>query len=723
VSVLTTTLRTGLRITLDGEVLTVVEMTGRRMLLRSGAGDLRQVDIGWVMSQPGTRVDGGGAAGQAAVGAVLSALGADADTALAEQVRHVQEVLTGYQLGSSGLAGEGEPRPQYAAGVSKMARYAAKAAELGVSVMTVRRMIAAFRAAGPAGLAGGERGGDLPGRADPRWAAMCQTVLAEHVEASRPTRAVILVKIEERLCAEYGRGTVPLPGRTKAYELLAELTRGSNAFTGSTKGKRSIASRPAGVYGRLRATRPGEYVLLDTTRLDVFAMEPVTCRWVQAELSVAMDLFTRCITGLRLTPVSTKAVDVAAVLYETVRPRSGPGEDQPGLAYLGVPGTVVVDARKLVDGGGRPLLPSLAAETIVYDHGKVYLSHHVQSVCAKMEISLQPARTHTPTDKSPLERWFRTLSQSLLVALPGYKGSDVHSRGLEAEDGAFYFLGELEAIIREWVQRCYHCSPHTGLCVPEIPGLDMSPLDMLEHGIARAGSLQVLDRPDLACDFLEVRWTTIQHYGVEIDTLRYNGPALNGYRGRTSSHGGTHAGKWPVSVDTGDVTRVWFQDPSEHRWHPLAWEHAAELGRPFSAEAAAHARRLAATTHRFPDTKRALVELLDRWDTGLTASPAERRMAVRLSAGQLRLTGDDALAGTAAAAGAVSALPSVARIAALSAVTASRLAGDVMPATAANDGDEDLGGDDDEEAECDVAFPGEGSPGDGDFYADVLESS
>jgi hypothetical protein len=46
VSVLTTTLRTGLRITLDGEVLTVVEMAGRRMLLRSGAGDLRQADIG-----------------------------------------------------------------------------------------------------------------------------------------------------------------------------------------------------------------------------------------------------------------------------------------------------------------------------------------------------------------------------------------------------------------------------------------------------------------------------------------------------------------------------------------------------------------------------------------------------------------------------------------------------------------------------------------------------
>jgi hypothetical protein len=44
-------------------------------------------------------------------------------------------------------------------------------------------------------------------------------------------------------------------------------------------------------------------------------------------------------------------------------------------------------------------------------------------------------------------------------------------------------------------------------------------------------------------------------------------------------------------------------------------------------------------------------------------------------------------------------------------------------ASSSNDGDGDLGGDDDEEAECDVAFPGEGGPGDEDFYADVLESS
>jgi len=185
---------------------------------------------------------------------------------------------------------------------------------------------------------------------------------------------------------------VPVPSKTIGYELLRELDRGTNAFTGSTKGKRSIANRPQGAYGRLRATRPGEYVILDTNRLDVFAMEPVTC-WVQCEFSVAMDLYSRVITGLRLTPVSTKAVDIAGVLFETVHaPSHVDRQGGAALPYCGVPSAVVVDPGKLADARGRPLLPGVAAETIVFDHGKVYLSNHIRSVCERFGISLQPVR-------------------------------------------------------------------------------------------------------------------------------------------------------------------------------------------------------------------------------------------------------------------------------------------------------------------------------------------
>jgi transposase InsO family protein len=644
-----TPLRPGLPVSFDGDQFTVAEIEGSRVMLRrtgtAGAPSWRQVELVALLSHPSTRILTASPEPQAALAAMLGSLSPGEDEELTSRYRHVQEVRTGYQHGSAELALEGEPRPQYAPGVPMMARYQAKAAELGTGVSTVRRWVTQAQD-GPAGLAFERPARPALDRADPRWLDAARQVIARHVPKSRPVRRLILAEIEQRLAEQHGAVVVPVPSQSTGYELLRELDKGTSAFTGSTKGKRSIANRPQGAYGRLRATRPGEYVILDTNRLDVFAMEPVTCRWVQCELSVAMDLYSRCITGLRLTPVSTKSADIAGVLFETVHAPSHAREDGGALPYCGVPSAVVVEPGKLADARGRPLLPSVAAETVVFDHGKVYLSNHVRSVCERFGISLQPARPYTPTDK-PVERWFRTLGEGLLAALPGYKGPDVHSRGEKPEDEAFFFLDELEQVIREWTG-LYHRSRHRGLAVPEFPGLELSPLEMLEHGITRAGPLMIPHRPEMALEFLEVEYVTIQHYGVQVDTLRYNGEALNDFRNQRSTVRGPHAGKWPVAVDSGDFSRIWFQDQRDNSWHELPWEHAAALGRPFSREAAAYARKLVTATRRFPDTRQALAQLLDRWSAGLTANRTERRMAIRLSQERLRLAGEQAAGETAA---------------------------------------------------------------------------
>src|SRR5207245_882635 len=71
---------------------------------------------------------------------------------LAVRVGQVRELLTGDRRGWPELAGDGEPRGQYVPGVSLMARYTAKAAELGMGVSTLRRWVAAFTRHGPEGL-------------------------------------------------------------------------------------------------------------------------------------------------------------------------------------------------------------------------------------------------------------------------------------------------------------------------------------------------------------------------------------------------------------------------------------------------------------------------------------------------------------------------------------------------------------------------------------------
>ncbi|WP_235522260.1 helix-turn-helix domain-containing protein [Cellulomonas sp. Root137] len=393
---------------------------------------------------------------------------------------------------------------------SLASRVARAADELGVDVRTVRRRVAAYQRAGIDGLVDGRWAGRRSANVDPRWDAVLIAVLRSYTNASTPSVLAVIDETNRQVVSVHG-SDVELPSRATAYRRVDSLSKGRHTF-GSAKSRRSVAKRPDGVLGRLRADRPGEYIVLDTNSLDVFAMEPVTRRWVPVQLTVAMDLFSRCILGLRLTPVSTKAVDVANVLFQCVLPQSDGREPWP---YHGVPSNVLVGTEEPdgVHQQRRGGLPAIIPDTIVTDHGKQYISAHVIGACARLGICVQPAIKDKPTDKPTLERFFGTLRLSLLQHLSGYKGPDVYSRGKDVEDGAFYYVAELEQIIREWVATVYHHSLHDGLAVAELPRARFTPAQMFEVGLARMGGLVLPSARDLAFEFLDVKWRTIQHSG------------------------------------------------------------------------------------------------------------------------------------------------------------------------------------------------------------------
>lgn len=630
----------GTRFRYDGEAVEVVELAvttaGNEVVLKDTRGRMMRLSLKELMFSDRTEIvpDQTGPAADDAeeiASVILSQLRDDERREILERAEHVREVLTGYRSGNQEFVREGEPRAEYAKGEPAEAKYAAKARELGVSVRTVKQWVADFRRHGEAGLVpkrGRPRPTQTPG--DARWVEIALEVMVEHTDQSRPSRTLVIERTRARVIAKFGEGVVPQPSRATAFRILEDLEQRHPLFRLSTKRNRDIADRPEGPYGKLRPTRPGEYLLMDTTRLDVFAFDPLTLRWVQAELTVAMDWYTRCIVGIRVTPVSTKAVDVSGVLYQCFRPRPAP-RDWPRHAVWpehGIPRTVLVD----VEGAVGPGLssPPMVPETLVVDHGKVYVSEHLTSVCRRMGLSIQPARLRTGRDKGPVERYFRTLREGLLEAMPGYKGPDIHSRGESPEEEAFFFLDELEAIIREWTATVYHCRPHSSLVDPSLPGLRMSPSQMFEHGMARAGYIEVPRDRDLAFEFLKTQWRTVQHYGVEIGRRRCSGPGLP-EPGIRSPYDGPGKNSWPFQVDPDDITRIYFRDPASRAWHTLVWEHAPSARMPLSEDALAFARQLAAAKYRFPDDRLAVADLLERWNLGLGSTLAERRMALRLS--------------------------------------------------------------------------------------------
>ena len=111
------------------------------------------------------------------------------------------------------------------------------------------------------------------------------------------------------------------------------------------------------------------------------------------------------------------------------------------------------------------------------------------------------------------------------------------------QDFAFFFIDELEMIIREWIGLTYHRRRHRALVIPEVPGLKLSPLDMFDHGVARAGHLRIPARPSFALHFLE------QACSPSVHGASGRSPWTRTTSGRSTSSGRTIPGT-PSYADT-----------------------------------------------------------------------------------------------------------------------------------------------------------------------------
>lgn len=108
-------------------------------------------------------------------------------------------------------------------------------------------------------------------------------------------------------------------------------------------------------------------------------------------------------------------------------------------------------------------LPGGKIERLIVDNGSDYISDSVRNLCSYAGTSIEYCPPRNPNSKPFVERFFRTLNDQLVHALPGSTFSNPLQRGeYNSEEHACMTLDEIKTLIKNFID-IYHRTYHLGL--------------------------------------------------------------------------------------------------------------------------------------------------------------------------------------------------------------------------------------------------------------------
>ncbi len=556
-------LQAGTEIRLGGQLRTVVAVTGTAARLADVTGQVAEVPLARLLSNPGLELVTGTPAPLPPAGA-LEVLPAGTLERARWWEQHIVEVLSGLppQAGP-GQAARAEYDPL---ATTLRRRELAKVAELEasghrVSLSTLQRLRLGYQREGLRALVDGRatRRTSPAGRIDPRVADAARQAIGEETDRSTGTVRRLERRTRKILEGAHGPDAPPMPSQRTFYRLVRQLAAGKHTF-GSARTRRSLAKQPDGPFGTVSAARPGEWMQIDSTPLDVRVVldDGLVDR---VELTLMIDLATRSIPAAVLRP-TTRAVDAAVLLARSLTPEPmRPGwSDALAMSRSVLPHRrlTAIDER-LQHAAARPVI---VPETIVCDHGMVYMSQTFRGACRAMGINFQPSHPGSPWEKGSVETSFSSVNTLFAQYVAGYVGSSVERRGKDAEQDAAWSMAGLQELLDEWIVACWQNRPHDGLRHPLTPGKALTPNEMYAALVESAGYVPVPLTADDYIELLPVTWRAVNSYGIKIRHRRYDCRALNPYRHQhsgvtarrrsrsASRHGITPARSLPAAAET-----------------------------------------------------------------------------------------------------------------------------------------------------------------------------
>jgi transposase InsO family protein len=625
----------GDRILVGGRPSVVISIAGTRVRMADEEGTVRTATVAELITDPRFEIPVAAPARGPGPGTGVEGLPAAAVEEASWWEAHIAEVV--YGLRPDVPAGA-RPRPQYDPGRTSLTeREKAKAAELTaagrpVPASTVKHRRQRWEAHGLAGLIDRRAARRMrpAGRADERVVDAMRQAIGEATEASSRTTGYVIWRTKEILAgAGYGG---PVPSDRTFYRLFGTLARGRHV-TGSASTRRSLAGRPEGAFGSLPAAAPGEVVQIDSSPLDVLVLldDGVPGR---VEMTGMIDVATRVVPAAVLRP-TTKSVDASVLLARALTPepvRPGwPEALKMARSVLPYERLLAIDER-LEHAAARPVI---VPDTIVIDHGSVFVSAAFRSACRHLGISIQPAHLGSGSEKGHIERYFGSVASLFCQFASGYAGRSPDRRGRHVEDQPLWSMAELQELLDEWLVAFWLNRPHDGLRDPEHPGRAFTPNEKYAALVEAAGYVPVALGPDDYIELLPASWRAVNAYGIKLARRSYDSEELNplrlqpsGIRDKKNLH--------EIRHDPYDVSRIHVRGPDG--WITVFWKHLDRVPVPFGELAWDHARRAVGNDATEEQIADAVAALLRRANAGPDRpekpkmSKRDRRVAARTRA-------------------------------------------------------------------------------------------
>lgn len=371
----------------------------------------------------------------------------------------------------------------------------------------------------PGRSTGGRGVGRLPESAE---TVIRETIRKAYLKKQKPS----LAAVHRDIVRECNARGLPAPARNTVARRVERL----HPLMVARSREGAEGARPLQAAGGTvpEISAPLGQVQVDHTVVDVMIVDERDRSPIgRPYLTVAIDVFSRCLVGMVVTLEPPSAVSVGLCLAHTC------SDKRPSLESLGVQADWPMS--------GRP-------QQLYVDNAAEFKSEALKRGCEQHGIRLNFRPLGRPHYGGVVERVIGT-AMTMVHELPGTTFSNPVQRGsYDAEKMAALTLRELEKWLTLAVAR-YHGGIHSGL--------RQTPAMRWAEGVAGTAIPRVVTNPTaFLIDFLPVIRRTLTRTGFVIDHVNYFSNTLKPWIARRGQ-----LGKFIIRRDPRDISRIWVLEP------------------------------------------------------------------------------------------------------------------------------------------------------------------